>query len=219
MGAHTPGPENAEKQENGADDLANPTHSLKTIPADVLARVARTKLQRRLDRGRFRRRPGGSRLAGRRSPWRWRSLPSRPPTASPCPRPNALRSPTVPPAPAVTAPTPTADPARRLPPWRAHVQPAEARDRPGHVQCRVRRADGENDVCLPGQSCHGAGVPQPCCLGPVGGFLAAPGRRPQHRQPARGQASPHGRAHLTRVQQPGDFLAHGIPPRQVSPPK
>jgi len=36
----TPNPEDAEKQENGADNLANPTHSLKTIPADVLARVA-----------------------------------------------------------------------------------------------------------------------------------------------------------------------------------
>ena len=33
MGAHTAGPEDAEKQENGADNLANPTHSLKTIPA------------------------------------------------------------------------------------------------------------------------------------------------------------------------------------------
>ncbi len=40
MVALTPNPEDAEKQENGADNLANPTHSLKTIPADVLARVA-----------------------------------------------------------------------------------------------------------------------------------------------------------------------------------
>jgi hypothetical protein len=38
MGAHAPGPEDAEKQKNGADNLANPTHGLKTIPADGLAR-------------------------------------------------------------------------------------------------------------------------------------------------------------------------------------
>jgi hypothetical protein len=35
MGALTPGPEDAKKQEDGADDLANPTHGLKTIPAAV----------------------------------------------------------------------------------------------------------------------------------------------------------------------------------------
>ena len=33
MAALTPGPKDAEKQENGADNLANPTHALKTIPA------------------------------------------------------------------------------------------------------------------------------------------------------------------------------------------
>jgi hypothetical protein len=38
MGAHAPGPEDAEKQETGADNLANPTHGPKTIPADGLAR-------------------------------------------------------------------------------------------------------------------------------------------------------------------------------------
>ena len=32
MAALTPCPEDAEKEKNGADDLANPTHSLKTIP-------------------------------------------------------------------------------------------------------------------------------------------------------------------------------------------
>jgi len=32
VGALTPGPEDAEKQYNGADNLANSTHSPKTIP-------------------------------------------------------------------------------------------------------------------------------------------------------------------------------------------
>src|SRR5215813_14893848 len=32
MGAHTPGPEDAEQQEDGADDLANPTHGPKVSP-------------------------------------------------------------------------------------------------------------------------------------------------------------------------------------------
>jgi hypothetical protein len=32
MGALTPGPEDAEKKYNGADNLANSTHSPKTIP-------------------------------------------------------------------------------------------------------------------------------------------------------------------------------------------
>jgi hypothetical protein len=36
MVALAPDPEDAEKQENGADNLANPTHSLKAIPADAL---------------------------------------------------------------------------------------------------------------------------------------------------------------------------------------
>ena len=40
MVALTPDPEDAEKQENGADNLANPTHSLNIIPADALTRVA-----------------------------------------------------------------------------------------------------------------------------------------------------------------------------------
>ncbi len=40
MVALTPDPEEPEKQENDADNLANPTHSPKIIPADVLARVA-----------------------------------------------------------------------------------------------------------------------------------------------------------------------------------
>jgi hypothetical protein len=40
MAALTPGPEDADEQENGADDLASPTHGLNTIPADPLARVA-----------------------------------------------------------------------------------------------------------------------------------------------------------------------------------
>lgn len=29
----TPGPEDAEKQDDGADNLSNPTHALKAIPA------------------------------------------------------------------------------------------------------------------------------------------------------------------------------------------
>jgi hypothetical protein len=33
MGALTPGPEDAKKQKNGADELANSTHDLKNIPA------------------------------------------------------------------------------------------------------------------------------------------------------------------------------------------
>jgi hypothetical protein len=32
MGALTPGPEDAKKQENSAHDQGNPTHDLKTIP-------------------------------------------------------------------------------------------------------------------------------------------------------------------------------------------
>jgi hypothetical protein len=40
MAALTPDPEDADGQENRADDSANPTHSLETIPADALARVA-----------------------------------------------------------------------------------------------------------------------------------------------------------------------------------
>jgi hypothetical protein len=40
MAGLTPGPEDAEKQHNGADSLASSTHSQKAIPADVLARVA-----------------------------------------------------------------------------------------------------------------------------------------------------------------------------------
>src|SRR5215475_7350811 len=32
MGALTPGPEDTEEEENGADNLANPTHSPKTSP-------------------------------------------------------------------------------------------------------------------------------------------------------------------------------------------
>jgi hypothetical protein len=37
MGALTPGPEDAEKQYNGADNLANSTHSPKTIPVAHVA--------------------------------------------------------------------------------------------------------------------------------------------------------------------------------------
>ena len=37
MGALTPGPEDPEQQDDGADKLANPTHGLKTIPAGALA--------------------------------------------------------------------------------------------------------------------------------------------------------------------------------------
>lgn len=64
MVALTPGPEDAEKQENSADNLANPTHSLKTIPVDVLARVARTKLQRRRQGSAQVARPGHLRHTG-----------------------------------------------------------------------------------------------------------------------------------------------------------
>ena len=40
MGAHAPGPEDAQEQENGADGLANLTHSPQAIPAaDAPARV------------------------------------------------------------------------------------------------------------------------------------------------------------------------------------
>jgi hypothetical protein len=42
MGAHTAGPEDAEKQENGADNLTDPTHSPKAIP--VPAALARSDL-------------------------------------------------------------------------------------------------------------------------------------------------------------------------------
>jgi hypothetical protein len=50
MGALSPGPEDAEKQENGADNLANPTHSLKTIPAAAAVTGPRVALQLRPER-------------------------------------------------------------------------------------------------------------------------------------------------------------------------
>ncbi len=40
MCALAPRPEHAKKQEDGANDLANPTHGVKAIPADALAGVA-----------------------------------------------------------------------------------------------------------------------------------------------------------------------------------
>jgi hypothetical protein len=40
MSTFTPGPENAEKQDDGADDLTSTTHNPKTIPADMLVRGA-----------------------------------------------------------------------------------------------------------------------------------------------------------------------------------
>jgi hypothetical protein len=43
----TPDPEDAEKQENGADNLANPTHSPKTIPAAAAAAVDRSVVTQR----------------------------------------------------------------------------------------------------------------------------------------------------------------------------
>jgi len=41
MGALTPSPEDAKKQENRADDLADPTHGHKVLPAEALGRVVR----------------------------------------------------------------------------------------------------------------------------------------------------------------------------------
>src|SRR5436190_11956786 len=39
MGAHAPSPEDAEKQESGASNLANPTHDPKAIPAAITPTV------------------------------------------------------------------------------------------------------------------------------------------------------------------------------------
>jgi hypothetical protein len=52
MAALPPGPEDADKQQNGADNLANPTHGLKTIPADALPRVAADSFGREAERPR-----------------------------------------------------------------------------------------------------------------------------------------------------------------------
>jgi|SoiMethySBSTD1v2_1073268.scaffolds.fasta_scaffold77342_3 hypothetical protein len=41
MVALTPGPEDAEKHENGADNAGSPTHTLKTIPAAAAATLPR----------------------------------------------------------------------------------------------------------------------------------------------------------------------------------
>jgi len=43
MGALAARPEDAEKQEEGADDLANPTHGLKIIPADAFVRASKAR--------------------------------------------------------------------------------------------------------------------------------------------------------------------------------
>jgi hypothetical protein len=47
MGALTPGPEDAKQQEDGADDLANPTHGLTVLPADATVRAGRHRRGRR----------------------------------------------------------------------------------------------------------------------------------------------------------------------------
>jgi hypothetical protein len=43
MSALASGPEDAEKQEEDADDLANPMHGLKIIPADAFVRASKAR--------------------------------------------------------------------------------------------------------------------------------------------------------------------------------
>jgi hypothetical protein len=50
MGAFTPSPEYAKRQEDPADDLANPTHDLKLLPAEAIVRVVAGTVAMKLSR-------------------------------------------------------------------------------------------------------------------------------------------------------------------------